>query len=326
MPFRIKISLIILAVVVGLFVVLPLVLPIEPPDGVRPLEDVAGPDATYLEINGVRVHYTLEYYWGAARSDVTYLMLHGFAYSAESFEEVAPLLSNRGDVIAFDRPGFGLTERLTPNEYAGGFDPYAAESQPLLALAVLDALGVDSAVIVGHGDGARVALEVALAAPERVDGLVLIGAAPYVQTGRSALSRMIMRTPQMQRVGPVMLRQLASEPGLRIIRAGWADPEKIDQDTIRDYTVPLTVEGWDQALWLLSLAEAPEPLVGRLGGIRAPTLLIVGEGDTVVPASESERLAVEMPNTELLRLPGCGHVAHEECPEAVAAAVEAWLR
>lgn len=325
MPFRIKASLIILAVVVGLFAVVPLVVPLSSPEGVRPLAEVAGPDATYLEVNGVGIHYTLTDYWGAASSDTTFLLLHGFAYSAESFEELAPLLSARGDVVAFDRPGFGLSERLSPEQYAGGFDPYAADSQPRLALGVLDALGIDSAVIVGHGDGARVALEIALAAPERVDGLVLIGAAPYVQTGRSALSRLIMRTPQMQRIGPVMLRQLASEPGLRIIRAGWADPEAIDQDTIRDYTVPLTVEGWDQALWQLSLAEAPQPLVGRLQGVAAPALLIVGEGDTVVPASESERLAVEMSGSELAKLPGCGHVAHEECAEAVFATIDTWL-
>ncbi len=325
MPFRIRISLILLAVVVALFLVVPLVVPLSQPEGVRPLSEVAGPDATYVEIDGVRVHYTLDPYSGAEARDTTFLMLHGFAYSAESFEEVAPLLAARGDVIAFDRPGFGLSERPTPAQYAGGLDPYAAASQPVLAVGVLDALGVERAVLVGHGDGARVALEVALEAPERVAGLVLIGAAPYVQTGRSALARLIMRTPQMQRIGPVMLRQLASEPGLRIIRAGWADPAAIDQDTIRDYTVPLTVEGWDQALWQLSLSEAPAPLAGRLAGVSAPVLLVVGDDDRVVPVSESERLEVELPSAELVRVPRCGHVTHEECPAAVAAAIEAWL-
>lgn len=325
MPFRIKVSLIVIAFVAALFLVVPLVVPVSQPEGVRPLSEVAGPAATYVEVEGVQVHYTLTPYQGAEASDTTFLMLHGFAYSAESFEEVAPLLATRGDVIAFDRPGFGLTERLMPEQYSRALDPYAAESQPRLAVGVLDALGVERAVLVGHGDGARVALEVALEAPERVAGLVLIGAAPYVQTGRSALARLIMRTPQMQRIGPVMLRQMAGEPGLRIIRAGWADPEAIDQDTIRDYTVPLTIEGWDQALWLLSLAPAPEPLAGRLSALSAPALLVVGEGDNVVPVSESERLAVELPAAELITVPSCGHVTHEECPEAVAAAVEAWL-
>lgn len=331
MPFRIKVSLVIVALLAALLLVVPLVVPISPPDGVRPLPEVAGPDATYVEVEGVGIHYTRTPSTGSPRAigdsgSPTFLMLHGFAYSAESFEEVTPLLADLGEVIAFDRPGFGLSERPTADEIAGGFDPYAAASQVALTLGVMDELGVASAVLVGHGDGARLALEIALEAPARVDGLVLIGAAPYAQTGRSALSRLVMRTPQMQRLGPVLLRQLAAEPGLRIIRAGWADPDSIDQDTIRDYTLPLTVEGWDQALWQLSLSPSPEPLVGRLGAIDVPTLLLVGEGDRVVPAEQSERLAGELREAELLVLPECGHVLHEECPQEAADAVSTWLQ
>lgn len=331
MPFRIKVSLVIVALLAALLLVVPLVVPLSPPDGVRPLAEVAGEDATYVAVEGVGLHYTRTPFAGIARGASeagapTFLMLHGFAYSAESFEEVTPLLANLGEVIAFDRPGFGLSERPTPDDFAGGFDPYAATSQVALTLGVMDELDVANAVLVGHGDGARLALEVALEAPERVAGLVLIGAAPYLQTGRSALARWVMRTPQMQRLGPVLLRQLAAEPGLRIIRAGWADPDAIDQDTIRDYTLPLTVEGWDQALWQLSLSPAPEPLVGRLGAITAPALVLVGGSDRVVPAEQSQRLVGELLDAELISVPACGHVLHEECPQEAADAIEQWPR
>lgn len=324
MPFRVKVSLVLLALLAALVLVVPLVVPVNPPDGVRPLAEVAGPGASYAEAEGVALHYV---WTPAARAGEvpTFVMLHGFAYSAESFEEIAPLLAPYGNVVAFDRPAFGLTERLRPAEYENTLDPYAAASQPVLTLGLMDALGIASAVLVGHGDGARVALEVALSAPERVTGLVLIGAAPYVETGRSGLARLLMRTPQMQRVGPLTLRQLAGEPGLRIIRAAWADPSAIDQDTIRDYTLPLTVEGWDDALWQLSLAESPPPLAGRLAGVAAPALLLAGAGDRVVPTEQSERLALDLVDSELVVLPECGHVLHEECPEEALAAISEWV-
>lgn len=66
-------------------------------------------------------------------------------------------------------------------------------------------------------------------------------------------------------------------------------------------------------------------LAARIPDIQQPALVITGYSDTVVPVTDSHRLESELPNSELVILPSCGHVPHEECPEAFEEAVDAWL-
>ncbi len=322
MPFRIRVSLVILAVLVAAVVVLPLVLPIAPPPGVRPLADVAGPDARYVTVAGVDVHVRR---WDGEGDGPAFLLLHGFPYSTHTFDDLAPLLAQSGDVVAIDLPGFGLTERPDPDDPDLGLDPYAAASQPRLVAGVIAALGLQRPVLVGHGYGARVALDTALASPALVGGLVTIGASPYVVQRRSFVSRLLMSAPQLKRLGPLLLRQLAEEPGLRILRAGWHDPTRITQERIDLFREPFGVEGWDVALWRLSQAEPPPSLEGRLGAVAAPALVVAGAEDGVVPVEQSERLASDLPDAELVLVPDCGHAVQEECPGDLAAAIADWL-
>jgi len=329
MPFRIKVSLIILALLVTLFLVAPLIVPIAPPEGVRPLAEVAGAEARYAEVLGVDLHFQ-ELAWtpeaGEGQGELpAFLLLHGFASSLESFRYLAPHLAAYGRVVAYDRPGFGLSERPMPEEYSGQLDPYDPAAQAEFAFGLMDALGLEKAVLVGHSSGARLALEMAIDRPERVTGLVVIGAAPYVSASRSWLSRLVMNSPQLERLGPVFLRQLDGEPGMRMLRAAWADPSAIDQAAMEAYRRPLGVENWDRALWQMNRAEPPRSLAGTLGALRHPTLVVAGLADAIVPVSESERLASELPNARLELLAGCGHVPHEECPATLHALLDDWL-
>ncbi|HEX7000078.1 MAG TPA: alpha/beta hydrolase, partial [Trueperaceae bacterium] len=142
---------------------------------------------------------------------------------------------------------------------------------------------------------------------------------------RSWFSRLIMSTPQMRRLGPVLLRQLASEPGQRLLWAGWYDPSQITPEQEALFREPFTVEGWDVALWRLSQADAPGDLDGQLGGLDLPVLVVAGQEDGVVPVEQSERLAAQLPDAELVMVPMCGHAVQEECPEELASAVTDWL-
>lgn len=325
MPFRLKVFTIILTLLVVLMVVVPLVVPIQPPPGVRPLAEVAGPDATYVEVLGVDLHVVREPRQPVAGAR-TALLLHGFPSSTYTFDELAPALAERGfNTVAVDLPGFGLSERPQPPGFDGGLDPYTPEAQVQLMTALLAELEVDSAVIVGNGSGARLALDLALTEPDVVDALVLIGGTLSAAPGRSWLGDLVMNSPQMQRLGPVFLRQLADEPGVDLVRRGWADPSAIDDETYQAYHRAFTIEGWDTALWQMNKAEAPVPLFGAVGGVTAPALVLAGTDDRTVPASESERIADELPNATLRLLEGCGHFAQEECPDLVIGAIDEWL-
>lgn len=322
MPFRIKVFIAVLALLLVLVLVVPLVVTIAPPEGVRPLADVAGPHARYVDVLGVGLHVEQEPAQ-PVEGRPTVLLLHGFPSSTYTFHELAPGLEG-ANTIAVDLPGFGLSERPRPADFVGGFDPYTPAAQVALMIGLLDELGVDSAVVVGHDSGVRLALEVALERPALVDGLVLIGGTLSAAPGRSWLSRLVMNSPQMERLGPVFLRQLAGDPGVTIMRNGWADPELIDEETYQAYYRAFTVEGWDQALWQMTKAEAPESLDGKVGGVNVPALVIAGAEDRTVPVAESERLAAELPDATLRVLDGCGHYPQEECPDGVLSAIADW--
>lgn len=322
MPFRIKASLVIIAFLLALVIVLPLVIPISPPDGVRPLAEVAG-NATFVEVAGVDLH--VERAAATRNTDTTFVLLHGFASSTYTFHHLAPLLAEYGNVIAFDRPGFGISERPMPEDFEGGFDPYTPAAQVELVVGLMDELGVRRAVLVGHSAGATVALQTAVAHPDRVTGLVLLGAPAYTSGGPGRLSRWLLNTPQLARLGPVFLRQLAGDAGMRLLNGSWYDPSAIDDETYAAYRLGTTVENWDRALWQISRAPAAQSLEGRLGALDIPVMLIAGAEDEIVPTSESEILAADLPSARLALLPACGHVPQEECPDALWGELEPWL-
>ena len=91
------------------------------------------------------------------------------------------------------------------------------------------------------------------------------------------------------------------------------------------YQKPLQVANWDRALWELTASNEPSGLPARLAELDLPVLVITGDDDRIVPTEQSIRLASELPDAELVVVPACGHVPHEECPQAVMQAIEAFL-
>ncbi len=287
------------------------------PDTV-PVEQLAEPDSQFTDVDGLSVHYKV-----VGQDGHPMLLLHGFAASVFSWRKVMEPLSEAGAVIAFDRPAFGLTERPMPEEWEGR-NPYTPEAQADLTVALMDELGVEKAVLVGHSAGGTVALLTALRYPERVEALVLEGAAVYDYAPTPEWMAPLLRMPPMDRLGPLLVRSITLL-GEVVIREAWSDPNKITVELISDYKKPLQVENWDRALWELVLARHPLGLEGRLDEVSVPVLVITGENDRIVPSRNSERLAAELPRAELAVIADCGHVPHEECPLRFLEAVEGFL-
>ena len=341
MPFRIKVSLWILAFLVAAVVIGPLLVPVFPLDGLRPAREVAWPGSAWVDVDGLQVHVEavvdgapLTAAEGellaapADAPDAAFVLLHGFGANTRSWVATLPWLSDGAVAVAFDRPAFGLTDRpLGP--WPAGENPYGPEAQVATTIGVLDALDVERAVLFGHSAGGTIALQTALEHPDRVAGLVLVGAAVYAGGGAPAWSRPLLRTPQFERIGPLVVRQLGGRQGEDFLRASWADPARIDEATWEAYRRPLQVLDWDRALWELVKASREPDLVPLLGSVRVPVLVVTGAQDAIVPAEQSRDLARDLAGVPggatLVELPGCGHLPHEECPAAFREAVEAWL-
>jgi pimeloyl-ACP methyl ester carboxylesterase len=163
----------------------------------------------------------------------------------------------------------------------------------------------------------------ALRHPARVEGLVLVSGAIYAD-GPPAVLRPFLYTLQMRRLGPLLVRTLGTQ-GEAILASAWHDPSKVTAEIIAGYRQPLRAENWDRALWELTLASHPLQLDAQLKNVRAPTLVVTGDDDRIVPTAQSIRLAAELPNAELVVIPSCGHVPQEECPQAFLNAVMDYL-
>ncbi|MGC9399478.1 MAG: alpha/beta fold hydrolase [Anaerolineae bacterium] len=303
----------VVAVILLLIAIVPLLIPIPPLEDTVPPRELADADSRFIEVNGLDVHYKR-----TGAGEPTFLLLHGFGASTFSWREVMAPLGERGTVIAYDRPAFGLTER--PLTWAEGENPYTPEAQVALVVGLLDALKIEQAILVGNSAGGTVAAATALAHPERVQALVLVDAAIYTGGGAPSLVQPLLQLPQFDRIGPLIARRLQAQ-GKAFLRRAWHDPDKITPEIEAGYWKPLRAQHWDKALWELTKASRASDLDRRLGELSTPTLVITGDDDRIVPTAQSLRLAEDLPNAELVVIPQCGHVPQEECPQAFMDAV-----
>ena len=306
-----------LGALLALVLIGPFLVPIPPLEDTVPPEQLADPDSRFIQVNELKVHYKTT---GAGEPNL--ILLHGFGASVFSWREVMEPLGEQGTVIAFDRPAFGLTER--PLSWDEGANPYTPEAQVNLVMGLMDALEIDEAILVGNSAGGTVAVNAALAHPDRVEALVLIDAAIYQGGGAPSWVRPLLRVPQFDRLGPLLARQIAVR-GDAFLESAWHDPSEITPEIRAGYREPLRVANWDRALWELTKASGQANLEGRIPSLNVPSLVITGDDDRIVPTEQSVRLAGELPQAELVVIPDCGHVPHEECPEPVLDAMRPFL-
>lgn len=256
----------------------------------------------YAQTPAGQLHYA------EAGSGPTVLMLHQTPRSHDEFAEVQPLLADRFRTIAIDMPGFGLSAPLAV--------PQTIEAMAAGAIALLDALNVASATVLGHHTGAAVALEVAFQAPTRVDALVL-SAMPWVDAARRDSGVIVdvdHATPTSDGGHLVELWRLR----LPYYPAG--RPDLLDR-FIRDALAPgLDPTEGHRAVERYQMDE-------RIGAVTAPVLLLAPSDDPfaaealphVIGALTGARV------TELRVLEGAGVPAMEQCAPEVAAHVRSFL-
>ena len=320
MPIRLKATLIVLGLVALLALIGPFFVPVPDLETVS-VSSLAEPGSQFVEVDApgvtLNVHYKAQ---GGGEPQL--LLLHGFGGSTFSWRGVLDALP--GSVVAFDRPGFGLTERPLRDEWQGR-NPYSPAAQVEVVVGLMDALELESAVLVGNSAGGTLALRVAATYPERVAGLVLADAAVYEGGGAPNWIRPLLSTPQVNRLGPLVARQFSGEPGLDFLRTAYADPDKLTEADLAGHQRWLQADNWDVALWEIIKASRTADLTPQLGNLQMPTLVMTGREDALVSPEGSEQLAETLPDAEFVALENCGHLPQEECPGAFVEAVANWL-
>jgi len=235
---------------------------------------------------------------------LTVLCLPGLWCAQRFYAPLAESLDGTGHWVGLDWHGHG-GRRAPRGDW--GLREAAAE-----ALALLDALAIPRALVVGHSLGGMAALHLALDHPGRVAGLVLMGASPAAETPE--------RRSRLEAAG-IALRLAGPRPAW-ITRAA----EALFGDAFRRHH-PAAVEAWCRevrgmtgralAQSLGALAARPD-ITRRLGEVAAPTVVLAGTADMVFAPEAAAALARALPAGRLVEVPGAGHGLPLENPGVVA--------
>jgi pimeloyl-ACP methyl ester carboxylesterase len=333
-------ALITLAVLVVLVLVVPLLIPVAPLDTQPVTELSRGEYSRFIQLDFAGVRGLNVHYEEVGTGEPVFILLHGFASSTESWRRVMEPYSAYGRVIAVDWLPYGLTERPLPGSWEG-MNPYSRAAQVEMVLAMMDALDVGPAILVGNSAGGALAVSLALDHPERVEAMILVSPAVFVPDSAeeesrrsgshfgllsSPVVRAVANTPQMNRLGPLLVRSI-QRWGIDFGEASWHNPDLISEAWWQANLLPLQADNWDVGLWEMLKASGeggPDPAV-RLDELAMPVLVVTGDDDRIVPTANSLRLAPRIPSAELVVVEACGHIAHEECPEVFLTETTAWL-
>ncbi|HEV8239476.1 MAG TPA: alpha/beta fold hydrolase [Thermoanaerobaculia bacterium] len=262
------------------------------------------PPEQFVHVGEQRVHFE------QAGHGEAVVLLHGFGGSCHAWRLVMPALARRFRVIAIDLNGFGWTQR--PKDVAA----YTYAGQAEMVLGALRALGIERFHVAGHSYGGGLALWLAGRHPARVRSVVLVSSVlpDYSQQLRQAWAR--FRTLNWLLVHFFVL----SRAGVRrTLEVCFHDKRRITSELVDAYRERLLVEGVDDAYYgLMAPVDLPVPEVA-LGEVQAPTLVVWGREDRVIPLQRAEAYVPQLPDAKLVVIDSCGHVALEECPQQLVA-------
>jgi len=225
-------------------------------------------------------------------------LVHGTGGSSDVWTRQLEDLADLGHIVALDLPGHGRS---------GGTIPRRIEDAAAAVAGLLDALGITRVVIGGHSMGGAIAQQFALAHPERLDGLILIGTGARLRV----LPRLLDLLTNDEREGVSMLTSLAVGA-----RAPAELKAALQRSTVQN---PAGVVLGD-----LQACDAFD-VMSRISTVKVPTLVICGEEDQLTPPKYSRFLGQRIDGASVVVVPGAGHYVQAEKPGETTAAIREFL-
>ena len=272
----------------------------------RPIDD-------FLTVDGMRLHYF------ERGSGMPVVLLHGNGSMIGDFLAcgITERIAAGHRVVAFDRPGFGYSERPRGRRWG-------PTEQARLLLRACARLAIERPIVVGHSWGALVALALALEGPDQVAGLVLLSGYYYPVARPTALASAAspLGDALRQAAMPLVGRLLASEAVRRVFA-----PCEVPESFKRHYSIPHALRPSqikavrEEADMLM---EAASRLCALYKELAVPVRLIAGSDDRIVDTNaHSARLHRELLMSTFRNVPGIGHMVHHAAPDEVLEAIYA---
>ena len=266
-----------------------------------------------LDLVGVRTH--VQTWAPASPPTATVIGLHHFYGSAQTYHRLGPLLAEAGvRLVAFDRVGFGLTDRPDPaGRWTGPASAYTRAFAVDQLEALLDHLGVDRAVVTGTSMGGAITIEFALTRPHRVAHAVPCSAPLTGDASAPSWARRALRAPGLAGIGTRVVRRLAGTIDHARVARSWHDASRVEDADVDAHARFRQTAGWDRALWWKWIADEPPDLLARLPELAAAGVPVTAVGathDRLVRPRVARRIATDT-GGRYVEI-DCGHVVHAE--------------
>ena len=254
----------------------------------------------FIEVKGLRVHYRDT----GDKNRSTVVLLHGFGSSLHTWDAWSGVLEKNHRVVRLDLAGFGLTGESPDHNYSD-----AADTERLSEF--LNALGVSDCILLGHSMGGRIAWNFASTYPERIRRLVLMAPDGFPVSGQKLGEKPYdfgRLADLIQVVMPKFLVKKSLEPA-------FFNAEKVSDGLLNRYYDLLRAPTVRRAILDRMRQTVNSDPVARLHRITAPTLLLWGENDPMIPSSNSVDYQKALSHSQTVILPKASHLLQEENPQ-----------
>lgn len=274
----------------------------------------------YAQIGGAQIHFVhIPAPVGATLPPI--VVIHGASANLnDQMVPLRPVLEGKAEMLFFDRPGHGWSGR-------GGGNNETPEGQAETLAALMDQVGIDKAVIVAHSFGGSIEAAFALAHPDRTLGLVFVSAATHTWAGAGTSWYYKLTTKPV--IGWLFSETLAWPAGTSRMSDATDcvfAPNPTPENYLSRAQIPLVLRPATfraNATDVESLYPFAEANAARYPTIKAPTVVISGDADTVVYEEiHSLGLARDIPGAELVWVHNLGHKPDWIAPDLIVAAIE----
>lgn len=262
----------------------------------------------FIDIDGKTIHYTVQ------GSGPALVLVHGFGGSTYAWDKLTPLLASQYTVYALDLPGFGLSDKPADASYA-----LTAQADSVCAL--IEKLGIEETVLIGHSMGGVIVADAAAKLPDRIRGVIMIEPGFYY-TPPAFLQKLFF--PFDRTMAKMFYSRMGREKSFvgSYYDTSLVTPEMIDELLIARHT-PGAVEAMQA---MSSDPEAYKTNEDIAAAVPGPALMIWGERGEKTRIREIEGAQSLMKGSKLVMVKSCGHYVQDEKPEKSAKAILTFLQ
>jgi pimeloyl-ACP methyl ester carboxylesterase len=271
--------------------------------------------STFMPLMGMQVHYRSE---GNKEDSLPIILIHGTSSSLHTWDSLVNLLvkSTHKRIIRLDLPAFGLTGPNPENKYTAAYYSLFLDS-------FLNQLHINQCILAGNSLGGAIAWQYTVAHPKKVSQLILIDAAGYPR--KNEKGSLGFKIASMPIINNLLLFITPKSLVKKSLETVFYNHDLITEATVTRYHEMLLSEGNRRAaLSLFKNRVAPD--ASLIKTITAPTLIIWGDQDQLISVEDAYLFQKEVKNNAVVILKKIGHIPMEEAPDAVAKAINDFIK